>query len=471
MGIIFTVLVGCQPLSDRAARKAWLQEQFVADNRVWLTRDPARVADKFARMAGDPYDLMRGNLAVMLADIARPHVDRPPTRFLRSAAATTTLIFGDPHPENAAVCGSPDGADAAVTIEYMDLDAAEYGPWTLDLRRAALGWRTLAAQLDGCRCEDDVVDALIDGYLDALIDGEQPQLQDRDTAEDLHGEVVEDLFDEAGEEGLERRRFYSATTLGPEGQRRLVIDSEVDPKGKAVLDLTGAERAQAERLLERWARDRPPGFRVLDVARRFGVGVSSRPAVRYVFVWDLGDPGEADDQLAQVREVIDPPAFPGRAPRAPHAFETNGQRAAWTAARLWSLPDADPLNGSVEDGAQSFKSQSWWSWIQDFDREDIVEEWEEGDYTPDDIAALARTLGLVLGGAHGRGDTLGGLPSRGVILEDLSAGGGEPALRAELGRMAAADHRQLLVDHVLFKELLHEEGWLLGADRIGGGLP
>ena len=41
--------------------------------------------------------------------------------------------------------------------------------------------------------------------------------------------------------------------------------------------------------------------RLLDVGQRFGMGISSHAALRYVFLWDTGLEGDEDNQLLLAR--------------------------------------------------------------------------------------------------------------------------------------------------------------------------
>ena len=75
-------LLGCAAGDADQARTAWIREQLANDNAVWLSRDPDLLAMKYARMAADRFDFLRGTAGLFLADVARPDPSRTPTTFL-----------------------------------------------------------------------------------------------------------------------------------------------------------------------------------------------------------------------------------------------------------------------------------------------------------------------------------------------------------------------------------------------------
>jgi len=450
-------------------RAAFVQQVLVDDNRVWLHRNAPGVADKFAAMAADRYDFMRGSAALHFADLARPVADGTHTSFLRRPETTAVPIFGDPHPENATVC-RPDPTDAVpeppLSIEYVDLDAAGFGPWTLDLRRAALGHATLLAELPGCSadCIDDTVTALVEGYLDGLIPGAETSVPgDGKPRSDADGRWLSDLFEEARVEGAAQKKTQKYAPISPDGTRSFLLGPDTGLEA-----LTGPEEGLLADVLDQM--DLPDGFRVLAATRRYGSGVSSRAALRFAVLWDRGSADPQDDALLQVREVLDPPIFPGSPYASGGVFADNHTRVVQTAAELWSRPDADPRHvGALADGL-SWKAMSWTSYFQDVEHGKLQEAWEEGDIDPETLASLAFDLGRVLGASHARTRTLDGLDARQVIEDDIVSGGGDDVLTEEVLRHARADLARLHADFDLFSELLETEGPLLGADRIVDGL-
>ena len=450
-------------------RAAFVQQVLVDDNRLWLYRDAPKVGDKFQVMADDRYNFMRGSAALHFADLARPTAASPATAFLNQPEATTVLLFGDPHPENATVCRASPSADEpepVLTVEFVDLDAAGYGPWTLDLRRAALGHATMLADLPGCDadCWEPAVMALSAGYRAGLEPGAVVSMADENGDDhDQWGSWFADLFEEALEEGEEQKKVNKYAPEDDSGERAFLFGEDT-----SLVPLTADEERVLDILTARMAL--PPGYRRLTASRRLGSGVSSQAAMRYVVLWDVGSDGPEDDALMQMREVIDPPVFPGRPAASLGAFADNHTRVVSAARQLWSRPDADPLHvGAVVDGL-SWKAVSWTSYFQDVEHGKVLEEWEEGKITAEDLALLGADLGRVLGASHARTLTIDGLDARTVIQDDIEAGGGGTALDDEVLRLARHDLSRMHADYEIFLSLLETEGPLLGAENLLDGV-
>ena len=460
--------LGCAEVRDDA-RAAFVQDVLVDDNRIWLYRDAAGVADKFEVMASDRYDFMRGSAALHFAELARPTHSGPVTRFLNLPEATEVLLFGDPHPENATVCraaASPTEPVPPLTVEFVDLDAAGYGPWTLDLRRLALGMSVLLAELPGCDldCRQAAMRALARGYAVGLESGGPVGVAVADAGSaDGWGAWFRELFEESLEEGAEQAKVNKYAPANPDGARSMWLEEE-----SGLLALT----IDQERILSELTAHMPlpDDIRVLDAARRLGSGVSSRVALRFVVLWDRGLDGPEDDVLLQMREVIDAPRFPGRTDRSMGVFPNNHVRVTSAARQLWSRPDADPLHVATRVDGLSWKALSWSSYFQDVDHVEIAAEWSRGDIDDTDLAALAADLGRVLAASHARTRTLNGVSARSVILADLDVGGGVDALEAEVWAVSRADLAQMHTDYEIFLSLLHAEGALLGAETMLDGV-
>jgi len=465
-------MAGATACADVATdhRAAFVQQVLVDDNRIWLYRAADKVADKFAVMADDPYDFMRGSAALHFADLSRPVAGRSSTRFLQTADATTVLIFGDPHPENATVCRAEPShhePHPPLSVEYVDLDAAGYGPWTLDLWRAGLGMAVLVNELPGCdyTCWEPAVDALVHGYVDGLDPAAPTSVSsERATDTDDWGDVLVDLFDESLDEGGEQKKTNKYAPLDDtETARAFVMDPDT-----RLIPLSLDEHRILGQLLDRMAL--PPHFRLLEASRRLGSGVSSIPALRYVVLYDRGHDGPEDDALMQLREVLDPPVFPGTPAQGLAVFPDNHTRVVSAARQLWTRPDADPRHVGAEVEGLSFKAVSWTSYFQDVDHTKLAEDWEEDKLDLDDILALAHDLGRVLGASHARARTRDGIVGRAVIEADLHAGGGPAVLEAEVRQRVRHDLHQLYTDHDVFRDLLDTEGPLLGAENFYDGV-
>lgn len=459
-----TSLIACGIPED--PRAAWLVEQITRDNRVWWTRDPEVLAAKYRTMAADPYDYMRGTAGVFLRDLERPGTDRLPTAFLSTAKAADILLVVDPHPEN--VGGflpgwPPPPDDGGFRLDFNDFDAAAHGPWIWDLRRGAAGLSVLLEPIADCdptTCRDAAVERFAREYARAILDpASAPPVDDLGA----WGEVVDRLVDDLIDKGRTRDEVGDQTERGEDGSLVLVREP-IDDDGDGLLDLTDDERRQVDRLVEAFLPHAPDGFRLRDVVRRFGRGVSSQPAFRYYWLWDQGDPGDDDDRLFQVREVVDPPAVPNLAAPVPGLFGGQADRVRAAADALWAVPGSDPLMTGLQDGTMTFKVLSLSGYSDGFDHGDIAKDADKGKTGPEDLIALGGFVGHLLGGAHARGPTASGHDARDAIREDLD--GRVDVLVDELVASARADLQRTLDDHARFVDALDRLGPWLGADRV-----
>ncbi|MCK6530438.1 DUF2252 domain-containing protein [Myxococcota bacterium] len=471
-------LPSCSGAGAGEDRGAVLRDFLVRDNQRWLGRDPRRVAEKYARMAADPYDFMRGTVGLFLEDVARVG-GRGRTGFLAEPEACAVLLVGDPHPENFGTCAPGGGALAAdtasLTLEWVDLDGAAFGPYLLDVRRAALGLAMALAGAPGCdaACRSAAIRSLAEGYADRI-----SFLATGGTGEDEAwtpqvgapegGALVQALLDEAWEEGLGREEWEDATVL--EGDvRRLRRDDALTADGRGALEPTAPERDQLQRLVASWHPAGEPGLRFLDGVRLYGKGVASLPAVRFLVLFDRGDPGPDDDDLATFREVVDPPPPPGLISLVPGLFPDNAARIVGASQRLWSRPDADARLAGLSDGGQAFKVVSGSSWFQELDHGDIAEAALAGEGGGDAARDLGGALGRALAAAHGRGGTAEGGDAAGAIYRDI--GGRTEAFAEERARDAEEDLALTLGDFALLPGLLAIHGELLGADTLPDDVP
>jgi uncharacterized protein (DUF2252 family) len=460
--LLLAALAGCSGANPDAGRQAWLVEQLVQDNLVWTSRDPALLAAKYQKMAADPYDFMRGSLGVFYAELQRTSEVRATTRFVSRAESGAVLLVGDPHPENVGTFLPDDpGADArseltGLVLDFNDLDGAAFGPWILDLRRAAVGIGALTLGLEGCEadCRAEAVIALAEGYTAAVLGGDAVSARrDADT-------ITLELLEDTTEDGLERKRLNDLTTLGEDGQRQLLLDEALDDAGAGLLALGDEETAQLDRLVS--GLRLPPGARILDGARRYGSGVASLPAVRYVVLYDLGDEGDLDDELIQLREVTDPPTPPSLRATLPGLFDSQADRAEHAPRLLWSSPRLDPRLDALNDGVMTFKVLSYSSWFDGYNHSDIAKDWEKGKIGPADLVTLARSVGVLLGEAHLRAPTASGEDAGPTLRAELA----QPGLAEELLTDAEADLTQLQADYRHFLAALSRLGPCLGADEL-----
>lgn len=465
------LFLACAASTDRAA---WLHDALVDDNRLWLDRSSEQLVEKYALMAGDAFAYMRGTHGVFVRDLARRGGARAETAFLTVPEATELLLLGDPHPENFGL-HAPDVESAAeasavgLTMEWVDLDGAAFGPWTVDLRRAALGLATLTVLLDGCdeACRDQAVASLARAYGDEIVARSAGGVgwDAAGSAGELAagGAILALLVDEVRDEGPENKRVKDNTLLDDSGARAFERDEQAQPDGDRRAALTREEDAQVDRLVEAWVASSgraPAAFRPLDAIRWYGSGTASLPAIRYRVLWDHGDDATyEDDRILNLREVVDPPDLGVASP-----FRDNAERLRVASNTLWSRPDADPVAWATADGGQAFKITTWTSWFQDFDREKIADAWFDREVDQADLDALASTLGRSIAAAHARSRTVSGADPLEAVATDLD--GRVDLLVSEVVGAAAADLGTLLTDHVTFQGLLAEYGPLLGAELL-----
>lgn len=469
--MLIVALAGCVlgESTPEALRSAWLVDALVDANQVWLSRDPSLLAAKYEVMAEDPYDWVRGTADVFLRDLARPGADRAETTFGHEPGAVSMLLVGDPHPENFGTFlpgegpGPTDGVPV-LRIEANDFDAAGYGPYLVDVRRALLGLAVLVEPV--CDCRDEVVAAWVHGWIDELeaIDAGAPTLGAA-TVPGRSGQVVDRLLVDVLDEGIRREQLLEATTVLSDGRRRFRIDPEVDGDGDGILLPTLEERAQIERLLAAYVR--PSGFRVLDVARRYGAGVASLPAVRYVVAWDRGSPAPDDDELLQIREVVDPTPIPGFRQLASPLLDDAATRSVDVSLALWSRPDTDVRVSGLFDGGMAFKVLSWSSWNTSFDHRKIQRDVAQGRSEREDLVVWAEQMGRWLATIHARSPSSIGGTALGPILHDL--GDRQDAFLEERLTDAEHDLERALADHDLFLAALERHGPILGADLLSEG--
>ena len=463
------MLIGaCQgPTED--VRPAEIRAFLHDDNAIWAADEPALLAEKYHRMAADPYDFMRGTLGLYYTDVAANGRFGDDTTLLHVFEATEVLIVGDPHPEN---LGTIRGETEAISLEWVDLDAASHGPYLLDLRRAALGLALYGGVPCDQSCQAQLVEVLATTYV-GVIDGWHPSAALRAPTP---GALLDDLLEEAVEEGEDRRRFRRFTEKSDLGHRIFELeesdecDDEPDPAAPPTSDcrleepetighwpVTPAEATELDTLVAQVSVELGPEFRVLDVARRFGKGVASLPARRYTVLWDRGEDGRDDDELLNIRMVVPPPQLPGRASHLAAAFPDGAERIRRVNNALWS--QADPLAHGLSVDGLVFKTSSASSWFQVLDHETVAEKFEKGKADYEDLTAVARWVGHTLALTHCRGHLPDGRPTHEFLQRDLL--GKSEVLHADLARWLTLDHARMLGDYAHFRALLERSGPIL----------
>jgi len=450
--VVLGVLIVSACTSDTIpARAAWIQQELVAENEIWIQRNPDWVAAKFQRMVDDPYDYLRGTTRLFYRDILTHGEDRALTRFTQTRAPATVMVVGDPHPENFGTL--PGTREAESTLwGFNDLDGSNYGPYLLDVRRMALGIVQIVSQLSRCdsQCLEAIAERAGTGYLleiEQLATGLPPS----PLTSALHQAVEE----EALEEGQERKRFNKYVETADSGQLRF---KRFDGEGfseKTHADLSAEETAQLNRLLEQLNQNLEKPLTVIDGIRRYGSGVNSLPAVRFIALV------KADDEpfMLEVREVGDPVPSITDFNTQP-LFDSNIDRLRILADHFWS-PGSDPHFYGLSDGPMHFRTRTYNSWAQGFDHEKVIEAWEDNEFDLTDLNKFAEVFGRSLAQAHASGQTADGEHALDVILADLQAGGPVEFLR-EIVRHSGADFRQLNADRETLAWLIDNHGPLLG---------
>lgn len=120
----FLLFAGCS--ATNTDQYSWILEYIYRDNWRFVSSDPEQLQLKFQAMSDSSYKFMRGTLSLYLANQQRLHLERKSTSFLNSSESTLIPIIGDAHPENVTICALPNHQP---TLEFVDLDASDYGRW------------------------------------------------------------------------------------------------------------------------------------------------------------------------------------------------------------------------------------------------------------------------------------------------------------------------------------------------------
>ena len=464
---VFVVVVGlaasaCAPAPD-PSRVRWLRNTLVEDNLNVLRREPTQVEGKFGRMTLTPHEWLRGSLGQFRRDLGQRGPGYRPTAFGEGPAAELLLV-GDPHLENIGTYASPDGE---ITIQFNDFDAANYGPWIVDVRRLATSvW--LVAELagqDGGRAAELVARAY----------AEQTQAAEPRVPTDAPGDtaLLADAL-ERGQEGLDENRYLAEySEVDAQGRRRFLLRAfeprplpfvasdelvEVDTETRAALEaglpgvlasLSGAVPVSVDAL------------RVKDVARRLGGGVSSYPLLRYYAVVEGPTADPADDWLLEAKEAPDAWPYPGLDPaRLAWRFPDNGSRIVAHQRTLHGRADSDFLLGHVRLGALSLRVRSLRGDQRGIDVVRVLDRFADGKATAADLDALFRYAAQLLAASHARGRTVSDVPAAPLLAAALA--NQADALAIEVRAFAEQYGRQTFTDAEHLRTLLEDYGLRLG---------
>ena len=400
----------------------WRVQAIIEDNQHYLTKDSVVVRQKFKKMASSEYNFMRGTLALYLQHLER-NIELK-TSFVQSEYARQIPIFGDAHPENIAIYLDPKhvGDDRRVSIEFSDLDSAGYGPWIIDLRRAAMSFRLFYASIVGCGCDENR-QTKCDQALEVFWMGYQDGLRNDDST---------GLFWERSKVVLKRVLRARDVQKNKKKFKKRVSAERVIVRNETIYDVLVSRREQARGLAQQ-ALTKDQLF--LDIAQRYGKGVSSLPATRYVLLWEEKSSGQLE--LGELRAVFPPPQYPWSVEESEDE-KYSIRRMETLRESLWSKLDSDPNYRLLTDGsgetAKIFKLQSQSPYIKDIDLDTLQEWFEDEEINPDDLAQLGYVVGNVLGRAHRRGTprTTADRTAGDIILADINANGGFSAVWDEI---------------------------------------
>ncbi len=460
------------PPDAEFARRSWLRDALIQDNRDLLERTPDATAAKLRKMASTPYNYFRGTAAIYWRDQLEPRASRAPTNH-STGASNLTLLVGDPHPEN---IGSFLGGDGRMHIEFNDFDASTYGPYHLDVRRLALGFYVLAHASDDLRPDARAIArAVATGYAAEVSsqsegDGETSFTWERGEGTTGAGVILGDLIRRAERDGDiaeelleyaplvdgERAMFYGTLEASEvEG----VVRDQTDPP-------TPDEDVLIARVVDAYFGTIAPStdagretVRIKGASRRLGAGVSSYPVRRFYVLTEGRTESADDDLLLELKETLDPPPLGRLVTLGVRDHESNAERVVAHQRLLQARADQDPWLGWARLGPLSFRVRHRTKYQKGVDAARIAEEVAGGEYGVDAVVELATQAGRLLAASHARAPLANGrdaLPSLAAALDEGDAFADETA------EFAQDYGERTLTDYALFQDLLDEHGFDLG---------
>ena len=353
------------------------------------------------------------------------------------------LLVADPHPENVGTFRATDGT---MLVDWNDLDAAGYGPFTADVRRLATGL-IVAAATDDEALAQQLVARVCAGYvatIAALAAGQDVRpmgvgahpLLDKELAKArTRGEArqaLDELAPVTG--GIRYVAFGDLEPIAEDG----VYEDTVQP--------VGAEAAVwLDRAVAQWAGRRGIPAIVKLRARRLGAGVASYAALRYDVVLEGPTSANEDDVVLELKEERDGVVVHGMPQREAAEWSSPAERAVDAQRRLQARRDADPDLGNAELGGLSFKIRNREAFQRGLDHLDLAALAKGSASKRTQLTNLAELLGGLLARAHGRARTSDGVEGWRVISPLLV--GREAAFTTELTTSARAEAQQVIEDH------------------------
>lgn len=462
---------GSHGISDE--RADWLRSTLFEDHQdLWL-RDPQQVALKFEKMTRDPYRYLRGTLPQYLRDSVEE--GRDATGFV-SLESSQILLMGDPHLENFGTYLSSAGA---WVMELNDFDAAQYGPFHFDLRRFAtsvfVAQRHIVASdtnssyaATPSEMEKSFVEFAVRAYVDEILRLGTEEDDGQSASSDVPSPWMQDIFNLALQREETQHALHKWTETASQGRRFKKRSPEEVPfllaEEDALMDVTPEEKVQllhdfrtypASLWGADWERDLP----VMDIARRYGAGVSSMPLYRFYVLLDGASLGEGEDVILEFKEARDPFLL-ANVPSSPlRAFRQNAERVVESQRRLQCEPGLDGWLGYTQ-GENGHRVRHVSAGQVGVDVNAMREAYLEGIMHSDEVQAFVADLARVLARAHARGNTISGASSLAAILGSISDN--PDGLIAETTAFALRYGMRTFSDFEIYQKLVEAHGYDLG---------
>jgi uncharacterized protein (DUF2252 family) len=464
---------GCEP--DLDARTAFITSTIHDADVALIARDPDLVAQKYAKMASDPYEYVRGSISVYFADaLSRRGLGRSTTAPPSSETPVVVSLIGDAHLEN---FGTFRAADGTVRLDLNDLDAACFGPFELDVWRLGMSFVVALHGAKGSEHDDlvaaEAVRSMATAYAEtvrAVASGGAPPALHADAG---HGRVIDALFAKVTKQGTARAELADYTVVSGEGAaaRREMAYGDVQPPAGTYWEDTvtrlsaGAETLLRARLAEYAAQAGAPAdeLQLKGLSRRLGSGVGSYPMYRFYALIEGATASLDDDELLEFKEARDPPSLTGLELGPWPRFATNAERVVFFARTLQEGPDNDARLGWTGDRALSFKVRRRTAWQRSLSAADLRDGLTSGELSPDDLTVLGARLGQVLARAHTRGVTRMGAPAGAAIAAAVAQDA--DAFIASVVATSRAYGAQTVADAARFRDALGSLGPTLGPRR------
>lgn len=453
---VLTALASCDA-APIDAREAQVVSVMAAADEPLIRSRPVLSAGKYTRMASGAYAFYRGTVPVFRSDMRSGTTALALSNFSLDVPMVPSI--GDPHPEN---FGALRASDGTLALEPNDFDSADRAPYLWDVRRLGTGM-ALAAMTSNVESEPAheeavafraaIVRSAIMAYRNG-IERAAAGLPPRRITESKSALVV-DVFRRSERDYRERAELEELTTLA-NGQRRLkrgVLDPE-DLQG-VFADLPNVALATLPAAIERWRTSLPTpppreDLTLVDAVRTFGSGVASWPRVRAILLLRGPTDDPEDDVLVELKEIAD--AATGPTYGLGIAFDSVGQRVAWSARTVWARPDAEPLWGYTDWLGLPCQIR-----VESEGQKSInVDRMEDEAGTVASLSALGDDLGAIVARAHTSGEN--GIEHARAIWKRIAE---DPSAFVEEQVVMGIAYADLVVeDHARFVRALRRPGGL-----------